>query len=210
MKQFLTKPKYIIITITALLLFVLLIVVFAGKNTDNAQKTAPVYVEVLPKNADIYLGDLKLPNSQIHQVPEGTYKVRISSEGYVTHEEEMLVKDGLHPKLTIALKDKISGKVDFPINDLYKLEQVSGRASKEYSDAYEKKYPAKKKLPYKENFYQIGYLSTDGTDFYITVYTHSPRMREAAVEKIESLGINISEYKIKFMDYKMPLEERNE
>ena len=67
--------------------------------------------------------------------------------------------------------------------------------------------PAITKLPCTDPYFNIGYISKDGSDFTITVRTESPRYRENAIKKLISLGIDPSRYKITFINYQSPLKE---
>ena len=205
-----------IITIIAGIVIVTLIVLGAiiltpkiNESTPISQGEYPVLVSVLPKNAQINISglDIKMANNQVNYLDEGQYTASVTADNFQPEEISFTVKKDLRPKVITALSAIGDAEMNYKERDLLELERKSGAASKEYTDLYEKKYPVKKLLPFIDPYYRIGYSSTDGTDFFITVHTESPRYRERALQKIISMGINPSQYKIVFRDYNFPLQE---
>ncbi len=169
----------------------------------------PVVVSVLPKYAQIKISGSEdyLVNNQVNYLDEGEYTVSITADNFAPEEMSFTVKQDLRPKVITALSAIGDAEITYSEEDMLELERASGAASQEYTEIYERKYPAKKLLPYRDPYYRIGYSSTDGTDFYITVHTESPRYRELALQKIISMGISPTKYKIVFRDYEFPLQE---
>ena len=207
--------KYIITGAVALVVIIIIATLSAAIKTANTPVQLPgqhpVVVSVLPKSADITISgsDTKLTNGHINYLEPGEYTVKVEAKDHASEEVSFTVKEGLRPKVITALPVVGDGQAGYTDRDLLEIERASGQASREYADLYEKKYPAKKMLPYKDPYYQIGYSSTDGVDFFITVHTESPRYREQALKKILSMGISPSRYKIVFKDYEFPLQEAN-
>lgn len=195
----------IVITAVGVIIFVL------ARKEVPIQKPGqhPVIVSVLPKNAKIKISGSEsyLINNQINYLDSGEYTVNITADNYSPEEISIKVKKDLRPKVITALPAIGDAELNYNERDILKQEQISGAASREYTDLYEKKYPAKKLLPHTDPYFRIGYSSTDGTDFFVTVHTESPRYREMALRKIISMGINPTQYKIVFRDYEFPIQE---
>lgn len=180
------------------------------KTEESRRGKYEVPVDVVPKNADISIEGMGKVERGFVYLTEGTYKIHFSKDGYENEVKEVVVKKDLYPRAYSVLKpisEEAKNEYNASLNDRLAIEGRASEQSRSFTETYENKYPAAKLLPYKDPYYQIGYLSTDGTDFYITVYTESPRYRHSALKKIRSLGIDPTNYKIVFMDYKSPLKE---
>lgn len=171
----------------------------------------PVNISTVPKNATIEIDSVgKVSSDNTVYLKQGKYKAVISKEGYESRSETIDVKSDLYPAVYVQLNPQTNDAKNEREKDkglMLELQKKQGLKSAQFTETFEKKYPIVKALPIRDPYYRIGYLSDDGTNMYITVYTESPRYRYNAIKRIESLGYSISDYKIKFIDYESPLKE---
>lgn len=177
----------------------------------SRQGKVPVEVATFPHTATISVEGIGDINRGTHYLLPGSYKYTVSADGYKPVSDTLTVTDRNPSNIyRVLVKDQV-GKKTFTREETVQIQEIegkSGEASRQFTENFENNYPIVKLLPIKDPYYSIGYLSNGkGGDFYLTVYTESPRYRSNALKRIQGLGINIYDYKIVFQDYKNPLTE---
>lgn len=208
---FYKKRRFIVICIVVLL-GITAYAIWNKVSTDEYREgKVAVSISTVPKNATIEIDSIgKVSSESTVYLDQGKYKAVVSKEGYESRTETIDVRQDLYPAVYVQLNPESSAAKNEREKDkelMLELQKKQGLKSAQFTETFEKKYPIVKSLPIKDPYYRIGYLSDDGTNMYITVYTESPRYRYNAVKRIESLGYRVSDYKIKFIDYESPLKE---
>jgi hypothetical protein len=195
-----------------LFLFLLIIIIIGSYMTwtyfSRLGKIA-VEVDVFPDTAKVQVDGVGDLNRGTHYLNPGKYHTTVSGEGYKTIEMTVEVTNENPSNIYSVLPKDVVEIPTYTTEEKQKMQRVegkSGAASLEFTQNFEQKYPIVKLLPIKDAYYQIGYLSDGkGGNFYLTVYTESPRYRSNALKRIDSLGVDLSDYKVVFQDFTNPL-----
>lgn len=194
------------------LVFCLLVLYAVVITIERAGKIG-VDFRLVPYSAIVTI-DSKSYGGGTHYLSAGTYKAKITHEGFAPVDTTIIVTAdkprnimaiSLAPESDSAKKWAEANKKAYSDNEPNGAEQA--RVNGEFMRS---KNPLIDKLPYEHPYYKIAYKSDDNQTVTITILTESPRYRYAAIEKIREFGFNPSDYKFEFSDYKNPLEQGNE
>lgn len=187
----------------------------AAKDTINNARNSPICEGVAGRYQKELANKVYAANPILKSLPfnEGLFSIGQGlSEKYPNDEEKFALY--VHYYNDEALAD--AKKWLAAHGDLNSLEVIY---SKDYSDnrttggdlspayaALKKNYPIVDKLPYKNPYYTISYRSQNSHDLRLVVFTSSPRWRYTAVQQLNILGFDPTDYPIEFVDFLNPLE----
>lgn len=169
----------------------------------------PVVVKTVPSSATIRVSSSSVSNGTTWLAP-GKYTITVDSEGFVSRKETLVVTDIKKQNvIAIALTPSSDTAKEWAAKheNEYKDIEPYGSIEANNNGLYiAKAHPITNVLPIEDPYYQIRYTITDDDTVSITIVTPSPRYRYYALQKIRDLGYNPTDYRIKFTDFKNPLE----
>lgn len=168
-----------------------------------------VDVTTVPHDSKIVANGKNIHNGTVYLQP-GKYTVEISKKGFKTIQSTKLISDD-NNYIQEALSPISEDAKNWAERNIYqysKFESIVGATAQKTGEKFYKKYPLAKLLPQDKLVYKIGYSENADSSITINIYAVTPDQRAAAVQQIRDWGYDPVDYKIKFIDFINPLEQR--
>jgi hypothetical protein len=208
--EWIQKNKKTIIVVSVVLLS---FIIAWGVTTyvTRIGKTA-VTLSVVPRDASVTINGSPAGHGTTW-VQNGTYTIKASKDGFESRTKQVEVTNEKEQNTVALALTPISEEAKAWAEkhpDAYRSNEAYGAIEARMNgDYFRKKHPVTNVLPYEDPYYTIAYTSENNTDLTITITTPSPRYRYLAVQKFRELGFNPSDFRIKFVDFSSPLEDKS-
>ena len=201
------KHKRTIVTATLVLLAVIIgwiIVILIGRIGK-----LPVQVSVVPSSAEVTIDSRNLGSGTQWLTP-GTYTITAKKDGFKQQKKTVVItnkKDKNVVSLSLEAESSEAKKWAEEHKDEYTKNEKQGAIEASMEGKYfTDNNPITTKLPFKDPYFTIGYVTKGNSSIVLTISTPSPRYRFYAVEKIREFGYDPTDFTIEFKDFKNPLE----
>lgn len=195
------------IVVLATVLFAVIVVwsvlIFVTRNGKVA-----VVISAVPSDSSITLDGTRYSNGTSYIQP-GTYEIVVQKTGFETVKTQTTVTDAkeqnviavsLLPKSAQALKWADDHQLEYSKNETYGSIQANSDGK-----FFTSQNPITTKLPFKDPYFTIGYVSEGNNTIKLTIQTPSPRYRFFALEQIRKWGYDPTNFIIQFTDFNNPL-----
>lgn len=195
-----------IATAAALFLGLFIIVALVYFLTANVGKNQ-VAVYTLPSDASITI-DGKAVNGEVQYLEAGEYAIKVERKDFRPQTIVKQVVDGDNTAITVALDPaNANGQkwLDDNTEAVAEFESEVGAVADAEGEAFQKKNPIVKDLPYQNYLFTIGYRNdpSDPSGQSIILVIDAPDIyRQQALTQIYNLGYDPTDYKIDFTNFK--------
>lgn len=200
--------RYLVIGILAL--GIMGLVIFSIVNLISQKDTIPVQIYIVPDSAIVKIDNKKYSNNSTAHLKAGVYNVVSTKDGFNENSITFNVNTtDSSPTINIALYPSSASATDWynQNQNLYlQFEGREGTIANKNGDDFAKINPITAYLPIQKAIYTIGYKNdpSQGINGIIVTIKAYNGYREPALQEIRDKGINPSDYKIEFVDYKDP------
>jgi hypothetical protein len=192
---------------TIAILFAVLVVVAVIFWLFDLRRSATLDLLVAPRSAAVTIGGRRF-NNGTHRFEPGTYDVRITKNGFQSHESTITLEQGKTTSLHICLVPDATNAdyyADHPEDDMICTAIGSHEADRLAEEALAK-YPILEHLPYSTINYRIDLVFSDDPEqppaisiFLNTCSDYSANIyREEALDWLKSRDIDPTDYQITF------------
>jgi len=196
----------------AFIAIVLLVAGFVGFSAfiiSTRSDKQPVTVNLLPSDTKLLANDEQIQNGTAYLEP-GTYALKASRGGFKSVEKTVVISNPNTLVIDMALEPVSDSAIQWKKDNEQLYLDYEGRAgvrASQEGESFTKLNPITAKLPFENLLYTIGYRAdpsdSTGNSIIITVDAFSG-YRNAAINKISSLGYDPTNYKIEFKNYESP------
>lgn len=196
----------------AFMAIILLIAGFIGFSTyiiSTRSNKQTVTVNLLPSDTKLLANDEQIQNGTAYLKP-GTYTLKASRSGFKSVEKTVVISKPNTLAIDIALEPVADSAIQWKKNNEQLYLDYEGRAgvrATQEGESFTKLNPITTKVPFSNLLYTIGYRADPsdptGNSIILTVDAFSG-YRNAAINKIISLGYDPTNYKIEFKNYESP------
>lgn len=194
-----------------LLLTVLLAIATSSFFTFTRSDKDKVEISVFPATATVEIAELGSYKKGTAYLPTGEYKYTVTADGYQPYSSTIRTNIQGQNNIRAILRSSEERKYSkAELEQIYAIEGAAGRDSQMWTENYRQEHPIIHKLPVKDMYYSIGYLSDpDGSNFRITIHTQYASYRNRALNHLRDLGVDPTTSTIEFTDFENPLTGEN-
>ena len=195
-----------IITASALFLGLFVVVAIVYLLTANIGKNQ-VAIYTLPADATVTI-DGKAVSGETQYLAAGEYAIKVERQDFRSQTIVKQVVDGNNTAVTIGLEpanDAGQKWLDDNAEAVAEFESKVGAVANAEGEAFQKKNPIVKDLPYQNYLFTIGYRSDPGdpSGQSIILVIDAPEIyRQQALTQIYNLGYDPTDYKINFSNFR--------
>lgn len=169
-----------------------------------------VEVATVPRDAEITLNEQRIQQGTAYLAP-GTYEAKVQKEGFAPYVATLQVSQHATRPLYAALRPESEQATKWAARNQQayaKLERLAAESSATYGKAFQAKWPIVKTLPIKDPYFTISYVHHNDETISLKISGTSPRYRMLALQHLRSRGFDPTEYKIEFVGFTNPLEDK--
>lgn len=151
-------------------------------------------------------GELKKTGDSLSLSP-GTHSVSISRDEFKTYETSITVKNKENFEVLIALEPLTDAARELLNSEKSQaiIQRITGKRMTSDIEKVRTDYPIISKLPIEDKYFTISSCPSvkypnDATKVAICVYLFDPEAKESADDELQSLGFNLDDYEILYVD----------